>query len=77
VCISFDGRHHRFKAKHPHSKLRILCLTDGSDTNSVAKPTPLSEELKAAGIVVDCICIGDEGNDALLRLSKLSGGFDS
>jgi len=46
-----------FKKTHEKAQLRILCLTDGDDTKSKAKPYLVSGQLQRNSIVLDAIMI--------------------
>ncbi|ORX96291.1 hypothetical protein BCR34DRAFT_619726 [Clohesyomyces aquaticus] len=65
----------QYSDKYPNAKLRIICLSDGSDTKSVKKVQDISLALQRSNIVLDSFCLGDEDNVDLRALSYLTGGF--
>ncbi|KAG9665122.1 hypothetical protein KCU95_g2581, partial [Aureobasidium melanogenum] len=55
--------------KYPQAQRRIICLSDGNDTKSVAGPADLCWELRNNKIAVDSVCIGQDDNMDLKALS--------
>eukprot|EP01052_Picozoa_sp_SAG31_P004895 SAG31_NODE_208_length_20313_cov_6.143119_12_plen_1566_part_00 len=68
----------RFKTKHPrqtiHTKLRIVCLSDGKDNKSAATPATVAAQLQADGVLLDTIMIGKAPDD-LRAVAKATGGY--
>eukprot|EP00666_Eupelagonemidae_sp_cell4sb_P007626 gene7626-20180_t len=52
---------------------RVLCLTDGQDTNSDAKPWEMAQKLRGSGIAVDAVLVG-EHNPQLWAVTRATGG---
>lgn len=59
----------------PGIKKRIICLSDGVDTKSVAAPTVVCRRLVRSMIVLDSCSIGMEDNSDLRTISFLTGGY--
>jgi uncharacterized protein YegL len=57
--------------KYPEAQRRIICLSDGNDTKSVAGPADLCWQLRENKIVCDSICIGNDDNMDLKALSVM------
>jgi Mg-chelatase subunit ChlD len=55
--------------KYPQAQRRIICLSDGNDTKSVAGPADLCWQLRENKILVDSIIIGNDDNMDLKALS--------
>jgi ubiquitin-protein ligase len=64
-----------YGAKYPKSKQRILCISDGVDTGSERKAIDLCGLIARQGIVVDSFCLGNSDDQALRRISKITGGY--
>jgi len=64
-----------YATKYPTAKKRIICLSDGKDTNSARSASEVYAQLRQHGIVLDSICIGDELDYHLLTLSYLLGSY--
>lgn len=62
-------------SKFPNAKKRIICISDGVDTTSTARPAEVYSQLRKDKIVVDSICIGETGNAELRAISYLLGGY--
>ena len=62
------------KQKRQNAKLRIICLTDGHDTNSTNK-YGVESFITKNGIVFDCIAIGSDFDTNLCKISKTTGGY--
>ena len=57
-------------------RLRIVCLSDGNDSNSETKAYEIAEKLQKNKIVLDAIMIGsDDPNDDLHAIAKASRGY--
>ena len=63
------------KPQHKGALLRILVLSDGEDTKSILEPHVVARGVRAAKIVVDCVSIGNEQNDALRGIVAATGGL--
>jgi ubiquitin-protein ligase/Mg-chelatase subunit ChlD len=61
--------------KYPGIKKRIICLSDGIDTKSVATVNDICRRLVRDKIVLDSCLIGMEDNSDLRALSFLTGGY--
>lgn len=61
----------KYAEKYPLAQRRIICLSDGNDTKSVAGPADLSWQLRENKIVVDSVCIGQDHNKDLRVLSTM------
>ncbi|KAI4727940.1 hypothetical protein E4T49_04269 [Aureobasidium sp. EXF-10728] len=59
----------KYAEKYPQAQRRIICLSDGNDTNSVAGPADLCWQLRQNKIAVDSVCIGSDHNKDLKALS--------
>lgn len=59
----------KYAEKYPQAQRRIICLSDGNDTKSVAGPADLCWELRNNKIAVDSVCIGQDDNMDLKALS--------
>ena len=56
--------------------LRIVCLSDGNDSNSETKAYEIAKKLQKNKIVLDAIMIGsDDPNDDLHAIAKASRGY--
>jgi uncharacterized protein YegL len=55
--------------KYPHAQRRIICLSDGNDTKSIAGPADLCWQLRENKIAVDSVVIGVDDNMDLKALS--------
>eukprot|EP00463_Aulacantha_scolymantha_P002011 TRINITY_DN2659_c0_g1_i1.p1 TRINITY_DN2659_c0_g1~~TRINITY_DN2659_c0_g1_i1.p1 ORF type:complete len:192 (-),score=18.04 TRINITY_DN2659_c0_g1_i1:2-577(-) len=64
-----------WKKKHSNSALRILCLSDGSDTCSKLQPYEVATKLQINKVVVDVIQIGQERDRDLRGIAKATSGF--
>lgn len=64
-----------YSAQFPEAKKRILCLSDGVDTNSTTQNWLLCKRFQESSIVVDSISIGDENNQNLRALSYGTSGY--
>lgn len=60
--------------KYPNAKRRIICLSDGLDTDSSWKSFKICEVLVRNKVVVDSICIGSVNNSDLRTVSYFTGG---
>lgn len=65
--------HHR--KSNQALKCRIICLSDGCDTNSTRNVEEVCQNLVKHGIVLDSVSIGDEYNLDLKTVSYLTGGY--
>ena len=54
---------------------RIIALTDGADTDSLASKLQVVQALQAAGIVLDAITISPHVNHDLKAMAKATGGL--
>ncbi|XP_072045592.1 uncharacterized protein [Amphiura filiformis] len=63
------------KARFPHCKRRIICLSDGVDTKSTSNPVTIAKKLELEKIVLDAIHIGTENDQTLKGLCHASGGY--
>ena len=52
---------------------RVLCLTDGRDSSSTARPLEVVQGLQDSGIVVDSIIVGAIGSSQLRAVSVATG----
>ena len=59
----------------PQPRIRIVCFTDGEDTESEATALDVSKALDEAGCVLDVICVAERKPRELLGLAKISGGY--
>ncbi|KAF4633485.1 hypothetical protein G7Y89_g4628 [Cudoniella acicularis] len=64
-----------YQLKFPKAKKRIICISDGRDTNSKKSASEVSWGLFKNGVVVDSFSLGNEDNVDLRTLSYLSGGY--
>ena len=57
--------------------LRIVCLSDGVDTVSSIASAVIAQRLQSAGVILDAVMIGGEGEDnpRLKALAKTTGGY--
>ena len=63
-------------AKRREARLRIVCLTDGKDTNSTARiKSQVEALLMRQNIILDCIMITDDYDRSLCNISKRTGGY--
>jgi ubiquitin-protein ligase len=74
LALAADQLNH-FGQKYPGIPKRIVCLSDGVDTNSVAVPNDVCRRLVRDKIAVDSCLIGIEDNVDLRTLSFLTGGY--
>ncbi|KAL6704640.1 hypothetical protein ACN47E_008037 [Coniothyrium glycines] len=65
----------QYADEHPNAKLRIICISDGSDNKSTHNVVDVTNAILRAGIVTDSICIGRAQNNDLQTLSYISGGL--
>ena len=65
----------QYALKFPSAKKRIICLSDGMDTNSKRRAHEISYSLLQSKIVVDSLCLGDVDNEDLRTVAYLSGGY--
>ncbi|OBZ79334.1 hypothetical protein A0H81_00199 [Grifola frondosa] len=65
-----------FKAEHPSSALRIICLTDGFDVGSKTAAHTIAAKLQRSGVVIDSIVVqtGDAPN-RVHPMSVVTGGY--
>ncbi|KAG9594053.1 hypothetical protein KCU77_g6237, partial [Aureobasidium melanogenum] len=61
----------KYAEKYPKAQRRIICLSDGNDTKSVAGPADLCFQLRENKIAVDSVCIGQDDNMDLKALSVM------
>jgi ubiquitin-protein ligase len=63
--------------KRSNAKLRIICLTDGSDTSNIGfdKILEIKSMLKTNSIILDCIMIGDDYDRQLTTMSSNTNGY--
>ena len=52
---------------------RIICLTDGSDTENAIKPESLAKELIEKRVFVDSFVIGDDDFSMMRGISNSTG----
>lgn len=65
-----------YSAAYPGVKKRILCISDGIDTNSKSnKASNLWKLLAVDDIVVDSFCLGTDDNSELRTVSYLTNGY--
>ncbi|XP_029931219.1 uncharacterized protein LOC115375808 [Myripristis murdjan] len=64
----------KVKTRFPDCRLRIICLTDGNDVGSAAKPVTVAANLIKSNIVVDAIILGKVDNNMLHGISNATGG---
>ncbi|CAG8978849.1 hypothetical protein HYALB_00008504 [Hymenoscyphus albidus] len=64
-----------FLLQHPTKKCRIILLTDGEDTRSVAKHASLARDLYNKNIVLDTIVVGTNKTTELFKISAHTGGY--
>jgi len=64
-----------YAEKYPTAKKRIICLSDGTDTNSTRSASEVYAQLRHHEIVLDSICIGDDHDDKLKTMSYLLGSY--
>ncbi|XP_071375493.1 uncharacterized protein [Centroberyx affinis] len=64
----------RVKMRFPDCRLRIICLTDGNDVCSSAKPVTVAVNLIKSNIIVDAILVGKVENNMLHGISNATGG---
>ncbi|XP_061097031.1 uncharacterized protein LOC133127919 [Conger conger] len=62
------------KKKFPDCRLRMLCLSDGTDVGSRCDPVKVAVRLIDAHIVVDTVMLGGEENSVLHGISNVTGG---
>lgn len=60
---------------HPTAKKRIVCISDGNDTNSINTAADVCFRLRKADIVVDTVALGSENNQDLCTVSHICGGY--
>ncbi|OCL07298.1 hypothetical protein AOQ84DRAFT_342003 [Glonium stellatum] len=65
----------QYALRFPSAKKRIICLSDGMDTNSKRRAHEISYTLLQSKIVVDSFCLGDVDNEDLRTVAYLSGGY--
>jgi uncharacterized protein YegL len=65
----------QYATKYPKAKLRIICLSDGTDTNSKQQVHSIALGLIRDHITVDSFCLGNVDNSDLQSLSHLTGGY--
>lgn len=65
----------QYAVKYPKARKRIICLSDGDDTNSSKQAHDVYWKLRQNNIVVDSICIGDETSEKLKALSINLGSY--
>lgn len=61
--------------KYPQAQRRIICLSDGNDTKSVAGVADLCFKLREDKILVDSLLIGQDDNKDLKALSNMLGSY--
>lgn len=61
--------------KYPQAQRRIICLSDGNDTKSVAGAADLCFKLREDKIAVDSFIIGQDDNKDLKALSNMLGSY--
>eukprot|EP00054_Salpingoeca_dolichothecata_P027154 m.197600 g.197600 ORF g.197600 m.197600 type:complete len:1101 (+) comp25879_c0_seq3:125-3427(+) len=64
-----------FRGSHPKAKLRVLCLSDGEDTQSTSQAHTVCAQLQANSIIVDSVLIGGADNFPLKAICTATGGF--
>jgi hypothetical protein len=74
VHLAADRLTHHRKGD-PSLKCRIICLSDGCDTNSTRRVEEVCQNLVRNEIVLDSVSIGDENNLDLRTVSYLTGGY--
>lgn len=68
-------------AKRKDTKLRIICLSDGADDNSMSSFSTTSTTVKIEllaknnNIIIDAILIGSEYDNQLISLANRTGGY--
>eukprot|EP00930_Biecheleria_cincta_P021660 TRINITY_DN1598_c0_g3_i1.p1 TRINITY_DN1598_c0_g3~~TRINITY_DN1598_c0_g3_i1.p1 ORF type:complete len:1717 (-),score=297.72 TRINITY_DN1598_c0_g3_i1:314-4999(-) len=66
----------RSQKGNPSLALRVICLSDGQDTDSSILPQSVANHLRRIGAVLDAVHIGSNPMDMnLKRLAKASGGY--
>ena len=61
--------------KYSNAKKRIICLSDGADTDSGKKCYDVCEELIRDQVVLDSFCLGKDPSPELRAISYLTGGY--
>lgn len=74
LALAADQLNH-YGQKYPGIKKRIICLSDGIDTKSVATADNICRRLVHDKVVLDSCLIGREDNSDLRALSFLTGGY--
>jgi len=67
-----------FKTQHAETRLRILCLTDGQDSEkngSTVEAHAVTRLLQQRQIMLDAVCIGDVGVDDIKAVAKATNGY--
>lgn len=64
-----------YASEYPSAKKRIICLTDGNDTNSAHGAADVYSQLRQHDIVLDSICIGDAHDRTIRAISHLLGSY--
>ncbi|KAI0014255.1 hypothetical protein F4779DRAFT_612549 [Xylariaceae sp. FL0662B] len=66
----------KYARKYPGVKKRIICISDGKDTNSKTnRGHDIYWNFLRKDIVVDSVCLGNEDNEDLRTLSYLLGSY--
>ncbi|KAF1355472.1 hypothetical protein BDV97DRAFT_395832 [Delphinella strobiligena] len=65
----------QYAQKYPHALKRIICISDGDDTNSGQSPHSVYWSLRQSNVVVDSIILGDDENTDLKAISYLLGSY--
>jgi hypothetical protein len=63
------------KRQYPHTKPRIILLTDGEDNQSTIQPSIISSSLYANDIVLDAVVIGSNQTSNLFKIAHNTGGY--
>jgi ubiquitin-protein ligase len=75
LCIASD-QIMTYSGQYPSAKRRILCISDGVDTNSSRNPSDVALTLARNNIVVDSFCIGSSDYADLRAISWMTKGFN-
>ena len=70
-----DDQLSQYGQKYPNARKRIICLSDGADTNSTKRSHEVSLGIGQRKVVVDSFCLGYEDNKELRTVSHVSGGY--
>lgn len=61
--------------KRSRAKLRVICLSDGSNTENSVSSINIEKKFMEQNITLDCIVIGSDFDDKLSHISRKTGGY--